>query len=65
METIFSDYGVEILRNDEKYFIKYDSGEIASIQKMIEVKKEDAERAQKSENDAYQVILQNEHFPEC
>lgn len=61
-EIIFNDYGIKVCRQNEKYFIAYDSGEIASKQKMIEVSKEDAERAQKSEKEAYQVLLENDHF---
>jgi hypothetical protein len=60
MVKIFAGYGIEIFKTDEKYFLKYDSGEIVSKLIEIEISEEDAIRAQLSEIDAYHVILENE-----
>ena len=54
---IFEDYGIEVLIENGKYLIKYYAGEIVEHVDVVEVSKEDAMRAQNSEDDAYQVIL--------
>lgn len=58
MMKIFEDYGIIITQHDEKYFIQYDAGELVDNIDTIEVSKEDAEKAQMGENEAYCVILQ-------
>lgn len=57
MKTIFKDYGIEILIENNQYYIEYDAGEIAQKFVTIKVSEEDANIAQKSSNDAYNVIL--------
>lgn len=57
MNKIFDDYGIEVFSKDDKYFIKYDEGEIIGKIRMMEISKEDALLVQKSEYDAYQVII--------
>ena len=59
MRTIFEDYGITVLQEGDKFFIRYDSGEIVSKIDMIEVSKEDAIAAQRGEEDAYHVIIRN------
>ena len=58
--VIFSDFGCTILRRDGRYFIRYDSGEIASWLLENEISAANAEKAKKSEEDAYEVILSAE-----
>lgn len=57
MNTIFIDYGIEIIIKNDKYYIRYDTGEIVQKMSEIEVSEEDAKKAQKSSDDAYKVIL--------
>lgn len=57
-QKAFEDYGIKIFTENGKCFIEYDAGEIVAQMDEIEVSKEDAERAQKSADDAYRVILE-------
>jgi hypothetical protein len=54
---VFSDFGCTIVRRDDRYFIRYDSGGIVSWLLENEINAEDVEKARKSEKDAYEVIL--------
>lgn len=58
MKKIFEDYGIIIMQDNEKYYIQYDAGELVDKIDTIEVSKEDAEKAQIGEENAYNVILQ-------
>lgn len=60
MKKIFEEYGVEILTEKRKYYVKYDAGEIVEQFDTIEISESDAMRAQLSEKDAYDVILENQ-----
>lgn len=62
MIKIFEDYGIIIMQNNEKYYIQYDAGELVDKIDTIEVSKEDAEKAQLGEEDAYIVILQYQNL---
>lgn len=57
MKKIFDDFGIEIVTDDGKYYIKYDGGEIVEKIDIVEVNKADAILARKSQNEAYQIIL--------
>lgn len=56
-EVIFTDFGVDIIKRNGEYFIQYDTGAIAMIKKESKITPEEALKAQKSENDAYEVII--------
>lgn len=56
-EVIFAGFGVDIIKRDGEYFIRYDTGTIAMIEKESKITSEEALKAQKSENDAYEVII--------
>ncbi|EOY8403769.1 TPA: hypothetical protein O8T96_003624 [Enterobacter asburiae] len=56
-EVIFTDFGVDIIKRNGEYFIQYDTGTIATIKKESKITPEEALKAQKSENDAYEVII--------
>jgi len=60
MEKVFEEYGIEIFRDNGRYVLRYDSGEIVSRLEDIAISEEDAFRAQVSEEDAYRVIIENE-----
>lgn len=54
---IFSGFGVEIFQRDERFFIRYDAGELVIQMREDEIPEEEAIKAQKSEKDAYEVLL--------
>ena len=55
---LFSEYGCTVLRRGEKYYIQYDSGEAAGSSLMEnEITFSEVERARKSEQEAYEVIM--------
>ena len=60
-EIIFSDFGIEILKRSERLYLSYDAGELIVNMKEIEITKEECIKAQKSEDDAYEVILNHQN----
>jgi hypothetical protein len=56
-DKIFVGYGIEIFKRDEHFFIRYDAGGIAAQFREEEVTAEEVAKAQKSEKDAYEVLL--------
>ena len=56
-DTIFSGFGIEIFKRDRRYFIRYDAGEIVVQLREDEITEEEAAKAQKSEENAYEVLL--------
>jgi hypothetical protein len=56
-KILFADFGIEIIKRLERYFIRYDAGEIIVKMVEIEVTDEETTRARRSERDAYEVIL--------
>lgn len=56
-EAIFTGFGIDIIRRKGEYFIRYDNGTIAMIEKESKITSEEALKAQKSERDAYDVII--------
>lgn len=62
MENIFSNYGIIISKNREKWFITYDEGEIVSREVTREITEEDAIIARKSAEDAYRVIIKYQNM---
>ena len=62
MYKIFEDFGIQIFSENGKYFIEFDSGELVSKMVEIEVSKEDAEKAQESEQSAYEVIIKYQNI---
>ncbi len=43
MKCIFSDFGLEIFKNFNRFFLRFDAGEIVSIMKNIELSRSEAE----------------------
>ena len=56
-ELIFTDYGIDIVKKKNDYYIRYDDGTIAMFEKESKITFDEALKAQKSENDAYEVII--------
>ncbi|WP_142255414.1 hypothetical protein [Bacillus sinesaloumensis] len=61
MKQIFSDYGIEIYDSKGHFYLTYDKGELVVNITTIEISKSDAEKAQLSAEDAYQVILKHQN----
>lgn len=56
-ELIFTDYGIDIVKKNDDYYIRYDDGTVAMFEKESKITFDEAMKAQKSENDAYEVIM--------
>ncbi|HGH4686002.1 hypothetical protein LWT02_06890 [Enterobacter bugandensis] len=56
-EAIFTGFGIDIIKRKGEYFIRYDNGTIAMIEKESKITSEEVLKAQKSERDAYDVII--------
>ncbi|MDY8021988.1 hypothetical protein [Paenibacillus polymyxa] len=65
MDILFANYGINIVRRDGRIFIIFDAGRIVVQMIEIEITEEESLKAQKSERDAYELIikLQNEKRP--
>jgi len=56
-ELIFTGYGIDIVKKNDDYYVRYDDGTIAMFEKESNITFDEALKAQKSENDAYEVII--------
>jgi hypothetical protein len=56
-KVIFTGHGIRVLKIDSRFFIDYDAGGIAVQIRQVEVSEQEAERAQLSERDAYEVLI--------
>lgn len=61
MGQIYSSFGITIIKQNEKYFIQYDSGEMASVIKKVEISEQEAKelQEQKSGKAIYEYMLKN------
>ena len=57
MEIIFQNDWMQILQDNSKYIIQYNSGDLINSIREVEVSKADAEKAQTSDQNAYEVII--------
>lgn len=58
---IASAFGVKIIRKDGSLYARYDRGEIVPDFVDVEITQDECERIQKSENDAYSVLLETQN----
>lgn len=56
-QLIFTGYGIDIVKKNDDYYIRYDDGTVAMFEKESKITFDEALKAQKSENDAYEVII--------
>lgn len=56
-EIIFSDFGIEIVKRNSQFFVRYDSGTAVARICEDEITEDEAKKAKKSERDAYEVLL--------
>lgn len=54
---IFTDFGIDIIKKDDEYHIRYDAGTISMIQKEWKITYEKQLIAQQSEKDTYEFII--------
>jgi len=61
MEYLFNDYGIEVYLKGDKYFLRYDAGELVVQLNEIEITKEEAEqiRSKESSEELYQFLIKN------
>ncbi len=62
MITIFKNGYMEILKDESRYVIRYDSGDIGGTIREVEVTEEEAIRAQESDDAAYWVIIHHRNI---
>jgi hypothetical protein len=62
MEIIFIGHGVEISKQNDKYYLTYDAGEISDRIDTIQITSEEARKAQQGSMEVYKIIIkyQNE-----
>lgn len=56
-ETVFEDFGIEILRRGGLLFVRYDAGHIAVSIREDQISETEAQQAMQSEDHAYQMLL--------
>jgi len=61
MELIFNNHGIEILKNNNKYSLRYDAGEIVMEMREIYITEYETIqiKAQKSSKDLYDYLIKN------
>jgi hypothetical protein len=57
MERIFFDYGIEICKENDKFYLIFDDGGIVAHYANIEISKEHAEYAMKGSKEAGEIII--------
>lgn len=56
-ELIFTGYGIDIIKRNDDYYVRYDDGTVAMFEKESKITLVEALKAQRSERDAYEVII--------
>lgn len=46
MEQIYTGFGITILKQDTKFFLQYDGGEMVAVMKKIEISEQEAKAIQ-------------------
>lgn len=59
-KVIFENFGIVVIERNGKFYVQYDSGESASRMIEKEITEAEAEKAMKSERDAYEMLLARE-----
>ncbi|WP_145393830.1 hypothetical protein [Pantoea sp. SJZ147] len=56
-ELIFTGYGIDIIKRNDDYYVRYDDGTVAMFEKESKITFVEALKAQQSAQDAYEVML--------
>jgi hypothetical protein len=61
MEQIYNKYGIEIIKKDNKFFMKYDAGEIAVQIREIEITEDEVKyiQSKKDSKELYNYLIRN------
>lgn len=61
MEQLYNEYGIEIIKKDSKFFMRYDVGEIVVQMREIEVSEEEVRQiqSQSSSKELYDYLIKN------
>ena len=57
MQKIMEDEGIALYRNNNKYYLRYDAGELMIKMKNLEISAEEAKNVITNSNSAYNIIL--------
>jgi uncharacterized protein YacL (UPF0231 family) len=61
MEYLYNNFGMEIYKKGEEYYLRYDAGELVVQMNEIEITKEEVMQiqSQKSSEELYQYLIKN------
>jgi hypothetical protein len=59
-EQVFEEYGIILLKRDDKFFVRYDAGHFVVQMREDEVSEQQALRLQQGEQAAHEVLLEVE-----
>ena len=57
MQKIMEDEGIELYKNSNKYYLRYDAGELMIKMKNLEISAKDAQNVINNPDSAYDIIL--------
>ncbi|UOO38267.1 hypothetical protein IZU99_03150 [Oscillospiraceae bacterium CM] len=57
MQKIMEDEGIELYKDNSKYYLRYDSGELMIKMKNLEISAEEAKNVVNNPDSAYNIIL--------
>lgn len=57
MEKIMEDEGIELYKNNNKYYLRYDAGELMIKMKNLEISEEEAKNVINNPDSAYNIII--------
>lgn len=57
MKVLFDGEGIELLENDDRFFLRYDEGELVVQMRDLEITAEEADRVLKNPREAYGIII--------
>ena len=57
MQKILEDEGIELYKDNSKYYLRYDSGELMIKMKSLEISAEEAKNVVDDPDSAYSIIL--------
>lgn len=61
MQQIYNEFGVEVIKEDGQFYMRYDVGEIMIQVQQVKITKEEAKKImqKKGPNDLYDYIIKN------
>jgi hypothetical protein len=65
METILEDEGIELLKEQSRYFLRFDAGELAVKMLDLEITEAEANSIVQDANNAYDIIIGYQNKDQC